>query len=49
MALVNTAGVNINGYLLALRQVPEPVLAAFNAAGWTYRIDFDYMGGLSRN
>ena len=43
VALVNAAGVNINDYLLALRQVPEPMLAAFNAAGWTYRIDFDYM------
>ena len=48
VALVNAANVNINDYLLALRQVPEPVLAAFNAAGWTYCIDFDYMGGLSK-
>ena len=48
VTLVNAAGVNINDYLLALRQVPEPMLAAFNAAGWTYRIDFDYMGGLSK-
>ena len=29
VALVNAAGVNINDYLLALRQVPEPKLAAF--------------------
>ena len=48
VALVNAAGVNINDYLLALRQVPEPVLAAFNAAGWTYRIDFDYISELSK-
>ena len=48
VALVNAVGVNINGYLLALRQVPEPVLAAFNAAGWAYCIDFDYIGGLSK-
>ena len=48
VALVNTAGVNINDYLLALRQVPEPVLATFNAAGWAYRIAFDYMGELSK-
>ena len=48
VALVNAAGVNINDYLLALWQVPEPVLATFNATGWTYRIDFDYMGGLSK-
>ena len=46
--LVNAADVNINDYLLALRQVPEPVLAAFNAAGWTYRIDFDYISDLSK-
>ena len=48
VALVNTAGVNINDYLLALRQVPEPVIATFNAAGWTYRIDFDYISELSK-
>ena len=48
VALVNAAGVNINDFLLALRQVPEPVLAAFNAAGWTYRIDFDYISELSK-
>ena len=48
VALVNAAGVNINDYLVALRQVPEPVLAAFNAAGWTYRIDFDYISELSK-
>ena len=28
--------------------MPEPVLAAFNAAGWTYRIDFDYISELSK-
>ena len=48
VALVNAAGVNINDYLLALRQVPEPMLAAFNAAGWTYRIDFNYISELSK-
>ena len=48
VALVNAAGVNINDYLLALRQVPEPMLAAFNVAGWTYRIDFGYISELSK-
>ena len=48
VALVNAAGVNINDYLLALRQVPEPVLATFEVAGWTYRIDFDYISELSK-
>ena len=47
VTLVNAAGVNINDYLLALRQVPEPVLVAFKVAGWTYRIDFDYISELS--
>ena len=48
VALVNAAGVNINDYLVALRQVPEPMLAAFKVAGWTYRIDFDYISELSK-
>ena len=48
VTLVNAAGVNINDYLLALRQVPEPMLAAFKVAGWTYRIDFDYISELSK-
>ncbi len=48
VTLVNAAGVNINDYLLALRQVPEPMLVAFKVAGWTYRIDFDYISGLSK-
>ena len=48
VALVNAAGVNINDYLLALRQVPEPMLAAFKVAGWIYRIDFDYISELSK-
>ena len=48
VTLVNAAGVNINDYLLALRQVPEPMLAAFKVAGWTYRIDFNYISELSK-
>ena len=48
VALANAAGVNINDYLLALRQVPEPMLAAFKVAGWMYRIDFDYISELSK-
>ena len=47
VTLVNVAGVNVNDFLLELRKVPESILNAFNAAGWTYRIDFDYMGELS--
>ena len=48
VTLVNAAGVNVNDYLLALRQVPEPMLAAFEVAGWTYRIDFNYISELSK-
>ena len=47
VTLVNASGVNANEFLLELRKVPKPILDAFNAAGWTYRIDFDYIGGLS--
>ena len=48
VTLVNAAGVNVNDSLLELRKVPEQILDAFNATGWTYCIDFDYMGGLSK-
>lgn len=48
VTLVNAAGVNVNDFLLELRKVPEQILDAFNATGWTYCIDFDYMGGLSK-
>ena len=44
---VNTSGVNVNGFLLELRKVPKQILDAFNTAGWTYCIDFDYIGELS--
>ena len=40
--LKNWAGVNANDYLLALHQVPEPILAAFQDQGWIYIIDYDY-------
>lgn len=48
VTLVNAAGVNVNGFLLELRKVPEQVLDAFNATGWAYCIDFDYISGLSK-
>ena len=48
VTLVNAAGVNVNDFLLELRKLPKQVLDAFNAAGWTYCIDFDYMGGLGK-
>ena len=48
VTLVNAAGVNVNDFLLELRKVPEQILDAFNATGWTYCIDFDYMSGLSK-
>ena len=48
VTLVNASGVNVNDFLLELRKVPEQILDAFNAAGWTYRIDFDYISELSK-
>lgn len=44
----NLAGVNINDYLLALRQVPELILAAFQDQVWTYTIDYDYLAELGK-
>lgn len=44
----NNAGVNMNDFLLALREVPAPVLQKFKAKGWTYTVDFEYMAALSK-
>ena len=46
VAMKNPSEVFTNDYLLALRRVPEPILDAFNRAGWTYSIDFDYLSDL---
>lgn len=37
-----------NAFLLELRRVPQPILDAFNAHGWRYVIDYDYIASLSR-
>lgn len=47
-SIQNRAGVNMNDFLLALQEVPEPVLQKFKDKGWTYTVDFDYMAALSR-
>lgn len=47
VTLENPTGVHANDFLLELRRVPESILAEFNEAGWTYRIDFDFMADLS--
>ena len=44
----NNAGVNMNDFLLALQEVPEPVLQKFKDKDWTYTVDFEYMAALSR-
>lgn len=36
----NLTGVNANDFLIELKKVPEPILAAFNKHSWTYCIDF---------
>ena len=38
----------MNDFLLALQEVPAPVLQKFKAKGWTYTVDFDYMAALSK-
>ena len=48
VAMENPSEVFTNDYLLELRRVPEPILDAFNQAGWTYSIDFDYLSALSQ-
>ena len=48
VAMKNPSEVFANDYLLELRRVPEPILDAFNQAGWTYSIDFDYLSDLSQ-
>lgn len=48
VAMENPSEVFANDYLLELRRVPESILDAFNQAGWTYSIDFDYLSALSQ-
>ena len=44
----NNAGVPLNDYLMALKQVPEALLQKFKSEGWTYSIDFGYLSDLNR-
>lgn len=44
----NDEGVNMNGFLLELRQVPEPILQMFQRKGWTYTVNFQYLAELSK-
>lgn len=43
----NNSGINMNDFLLALQEVPEPILQEFQDMGWTYTVDFDYLADLS--
>lgn len=47
LPIQNDAGVNMNDYLLKLRQVPGPVLQAFEDMGWIYTVNFPYLAQLS--
>lgn len=47
LPIQNDTGVNMNGYLLELCQVPKPVLQAFEDMGWTYTVNFSYLSQLS--
>ncbi len=48
LPIQNTAGVPLNDYLVALKQVPEAILQKFKSEGWTYNIDFGYLSDMSR-
>ena len=48
VTMENRSGVSTNAFLLELRRVPQPILDAFNAHGWRYVIDYDYIASLSR-
>ena len=41
-------GTDLNDYLLELIQVPELIWERFQAEGWTYVVDFQYLSELSR-
>lgn len=41
VTIKNPGNINANDFLLELRKVPQPVLDAYNACGWTYSIDFE--------
>lgn len=43
----NPDNINTNDFLLELRKVPQPVLDAYNARGWTYSIDFERVAQFS--
>ena len=43
MNVINADGVNLNSFLLELKKVPEPILYEFNAQGWSYHVDREYV------
>lgn len=47
MNIVNADDVNLNSYLLELKKIPEPILYEFNALGWSYRVDSEYVDQFS--
>ena len=42
--ITNPSGVNLNSYLRELKKVPENIVSKFEARGWTYSVDFSYIG-----
>lgn len=44
----NDEDVNMNGFLLELQRVPEPILQAFQRKGWIYTVNYQYLSDLSR-
>ena len=48
VTLGNRSGINANAILLELQYVPRPILDAFNARGWQFVIDCNYIAELGR-
>ena len=48
VTLENRSGINANAILMELQYVPQPILEAFNARGWQFVIDCNYIAELGR-
>lgn len=48
VTLENRSGINANAILMELQYVPRPILDAFNARGWQFVIDCNYIAELGR-
>ena len=47
MNIVNSDDVHLNDFMLEIKKIPESILYEFNAQGWSYRVDSDYVEDFS--